>query len=95
MKTINGIYSNADIFTTNNDETAIDNYAVAQIQMLCDNPTFKGCAIKIMPDVHPGVVGTIGLTMTIGDKLMPNLVGIDNFGRMEVCSCPRVFTRWS
>lgn len=30
-----------------------------------------------MPDVHPGKVCTIGLTMTVGDKLMPNVVGID------------------
>ena len=30
-----------------------------------------------MPDVHPGKVGTIGLTMTIGEKIMPNLIGID------------------
>ena len=30
-----------------------------------------------MPDVHPGKVGTIGLTMTIGEKIIPNLIGID------------------
>lgn len=77
MKTINGIYSAADIFTTNNPETAIEDYALAQLQMLCDNPTSEGCGIKVMPDVHPGIVGTIGLTMTVGDKLMPNLVGVD------------------
>lgn len=77
MKTINGIYSTADIFTTNNAATAIEAYALAQLQMLCDNHTAEGNSIKVMPDVHPGVVGTIGLTMTVGDKLMPNLVGVD------------------
>lgn len=77
MKTINGIYSTADIFTTNNTVTVIEDYALAQLQMLCDNPTSEGCSIKVMPDVHPGVVGTIGLTMTVGDKLIPNLVGVD------------------
>jgi RNA-splicing ligase RtcB len=77
MKTIDGIYSSAKIFTTNNTANAIDNYAIQQIQMLCDNKTAKGCLIRLMPDVHPGKVGTIGLTMTIGDKLMPNLIGID------------------
>lgn len=77
MKTINGVYTSAKIFTTNNEATAIDDYAVSQLQMLCDNETSKDCLIRVMPDVHPGKVGTIGLTMTIGDKLMPNLVGID------------------
>lgn len=77
MQEINGIYSNAVIYTTKNSETAIDQYAIAQLQMLCDNEISKNCNICIMPDVHPGVVGTIGLTMTIGDKLMPNLTGID------------------
>lgn len=77
MKTINGVYASANIFTTNNDKTAIDDYAFQQLQMLCNNETSKGCRIRIMPDVHPGKVGTIGLTMTIGSKLMPNLVGID------------------
>ena len=77
MKTINGAYTSAKIFTTNNEATAIDSYAISQLQLLCDNETAKGCTIRVMPDVHPGKVGTIGLTMTIGDKLMPNLVGID------------------
>ncbi len=77
MKTINGVYTSATIFTTNNETTAIDNYAVQQLKMLCDNETAKGCQIKVMPDVHPGKVGTIGLTMTIGSKIMPNLVGVD------------------
>lgn len=77
MKTINGVYTSANIFTTNNEATAIDDYAVSQLQMLCDNETSKNSLIRVMPDVHPGKVGTIGLTMTIGDKLMPNLVGID------------------
>ena len=77
MKEINGIYASAKIFTTNNVETSIDQYASAQLQMLCDNETLKKCRIRVMPDVHPGKVGTIGLTMTIGDKLMPNLTGID------------------
>lgn len=77
MKTVNGIYSSAKIFTTNNEKTAIDDYAIAQIQMLCNNPVSSGCQIRIMPDVHPGKVGTIGLTMTVGGQIMPNLIGID------------------
>ncbi len=77
MKTITGIYASAHIFTTNTKETAIDNYALAQLQMLCDNEASKGCAIRVMPDVHPGKVGTIGLTMTVGNRILPNIVGID------------------
>lgn len=77
MKIVDGIYTSAKIFTTNNQEYAIDNYAVSQLKMICDNPASKGCKIRIMPDVHPGKVGTIGLTMTIGEQLLPNLVGID------------------
>ncbi|MBQ8041504.1 MAG: RtcB family protein [Lachnospiraceae bacterium] len=77
MKTINGVYTLAKIFTTNNENTAIDDYAIAQLQMLCNNETSKDCIIRVMPDVHPGKVGTIGLTMTTGNKIMPNLVGID------------------
>lgn len=77
MKTMNGIYASAKIFTTNNETTAIDDYAIHQIQMLCDNPVTEGSRLRIMPDVHPGKVGTIGLTMTIGTRIMPNLIGID------------------
>lgn len=77
MKTIDGIYASAKIFTTNDPVTGIDQYALSQIQMLCDNKTSNNCKIRIMPDVHPGKVGTIGLTMTLGDSIMPNLIGID------------------
>ncbi len=77
MEIINGIYTSAKIFTTNNKATAIEPYATSQLQMLCDNETAKDCTIRVMPDVHPGKVCTIGLTMTIGEKLMPNLLGID------------------
>jgi len=77
MRTVNGIYASAKIFTTNNKQTAVDDYAIAQLQMLCDNETSKGSVIRVMPDVHPGKVGTIGLTMTVGERILPNLVGID------------------
>ena len=77
MRILNGVYTSAKIFTTANETTAIDDYAIHQIQMLCDNETAKDSLIRIMPDVHPGKVGTIGLTMTVGNKIMPNLVGID------------------
>lgn len=77
MKTIEGTYTFANIFTTNNETHAIDDYALAQIKMICDQEASKGCHIRVMPDVHPGKVGPIGLTQTIGNKIIPNLVGID------------------
>lgn len=77
METINGAFTSAQIFTTNNNTTAIDQYARSQLQMICDMEASKNCRIRVMPDVHPGKVGTIGLTMTIGDKIIPNLIGID------------------
>lgn len=54
MRTINGVYTSAEIFTTSNEATAIDDYAIHQLQMLCDNETDKDCIIRVMPDVHPG-----------------------------------------
>ena len=72
MKTVEGIYASATIFT---DE--VEDYAVAQIQQLCDHPALAGSKIRIMPDVHPGKVGTIGFTAIVGKKIMPNVVGID------------------
>ena len=77
MDTIKGAVTCAQIFTTNNKETAIDPYAISQIQMICDLESSLECRIRVMRDVHPGKVGTIGLTMTIGQKILPNLIGID------------------
>lgn len=77
METIKGAVTFAQIFTTNNTKTAIDQYALSQLQMICDQEASEGCRIRVMPDVHPGKVGTIGLTMTVGEKIMPNLIGID------------------
>lgn len=72
MKEVNGIYASAKIFTD-----TIEEYALAQIQMLCNNPAFEGCKVRVMPDVHPGKVGTIGFTSTVGNQILPNVVGID------------------
>lgn len=77
MKTINGVATSAIIFNTNTNEHSIDDYAIAQIKNLCDNPAFSGCKIRVMPDVHPGKVGTIGFTSTLGEQILPNVIGID------------------
>ena len=72
MKVVNGVYTSAKIFTDN-----IETYALAQIQLLCDQQAFQGCKVRVMPDVHPGKVGTIGFTSTIEKMIMPMVVGID------------------
>lgn len=72
MKVVKGIYTSANIFTDN-----IETYALAQIQFLCDQQAFQGCKVRVMPDVHPGKVGTIGFTSTIEKMVMPMVVGID------------------
>ena len=77
MKTIHGVAASAIIFNTNTSKHSVDDYAMAQIKNLCDNPAFLGCNIRIMPDVHPGKVGTIGFTATLGEQILPNVIGID------------------
>lgn len=51
--------------------------AYAQIQALCDEEAFSKSKIRIMPDVHAGKGCTIGTTMTIADKIVPGMVGVD------------------
>ena len=77
MKTINGLATSAIIFHTNTPTHSIDDYAIAQLQNLCDNKAFENCKIRVMPDVHPGKVGTIGFTSTLGKRILPNVIGID------------------
>ena len=79
MIEINGVYANAIIYT---DE--IEASAAGQIQALCDQPFAAGSKIRIMPDVHTGKGCTIGTTMTVGDYVVPNLVGVDIGCGMDV-----------
>ncbi len=79
MIEINGVYANAIIYT---DE--IEASAAGQIRALCDQPFAAGSKIRIMPDVHTGKGCTIGTTMTVGDYVVPNLVGVDIGCGMDV-----------
>ena len=63
MKIVNGVYTSAKIFTD-----TIEEYALAQIRMLCGQKAFSGCRVRVMPDVHPGKVGAIGFTSTVGEQ---------------------------
>lgn len=71
-KIIQGKYNTAKIFTD-----VVESSAVEQVQAMCDNPIFENSRIRIMPDVHTGKACTIGTTMTISDKIIPNMVGVD------------------
>jgi len=51
--------------------------AAGQIKAVCDQRAFADCRIRIMPDVHAGMGCTIGTTMTITDKIVPGMVGVD------------------
>jgi len=72
MLLLNGKFNSAKVFTE-----VIDPTAVAQITELCNQPMSEGSQIRIMPDVHAGAGCTIGTTMHITDKVVPNLVGVD------------------
>ena len=55
----------------------LEKAAESQIKAVCDQEAFSDCKIRIMPDVHAGMGCTIGTTMTITDKIVPGMVGVD------------------
>lgn len=79
MIELQGKYNTAKVFTNNPEQTA-----VGQIIELCNQEFVKDSQIRIMPDTHAGAGCTIGTTMTIQDKIVPNLVGVDIGCGMEV-----------
>lgn len=70
MKAIDGY--DVKIFTDNIEDTALD-----QIRQLLSIDVFSDCKIRIMPDVHAGAGCVIGFTGNLGDKVIPNIVGVD------------------
>lgn len=72
MFELNGKYTKATIFAD-----TVDNEAISQILEMCNEEFAKDSKMVIMPDVHAGKGCTIGTTMTITDKVVPNLVGVD------------------
>lgn len=72
MQLVEGKYNQAKVFTD-----VVEEGALKQIQMLCDQEFTKDLKIRIMPDVHAGAGCTIGTTMTVRDMVVPNLVGVD------------------
>lgn len=55
----------------------VEDEAIEQIRRMCDYEFTEGSRIRIMPDVHAGKGCTIGTTMTVTDKAVPNIVGVD------------------
>lgn len=55
----------------------VEDEAIEQIRRMCDYVITEGSKIRIMPDVHAGKGCTIGTTMIIVDKVVPNVVGVD------------------
>lgn len=78
---------NLKIFTEN-----IDNIALEQINELLEQEAFKNSKVRIMPDVHAGKGCVIGFTGDLGDKVIPNIVGVDigcglycaNLGKVDI-----------
>lgn len=64
--------SNLKIFTKNVEQEAVD-----QIELLLAQDAFKNCKVRIMPDVHAGKGCVIGFTADLGEKVIPNIVGVD------------------
>lgn len=60
------------IFTNN-----IEQKAREQIDLLLEQEAYKDCKVRIMPDVHAGAGCVIGFTANLGDKITPNLIGVD------------------
>lgn len=72
MLELRGKYNNCKVFTDN-----VDNATIGQLIALMNQSSVAGSQIRIMPDTHAGKGCVIGTTMTIGNKVIPNLVGVD------------------
>lgn len=72
MLELQGKYATAKVFTD-----VVDEVSISQVISLLNQPYVDGSRVRMMPDIHAGAGCTIGTTMTISDKICPNLVGVD------------------
>ena len=72
MIELKGKYTTAKVFTNN-----IDQETISQIINLCNQDFTENCKIRIMPDTHAGKGCVIGFTADLGNKIIPNLIGVD------------------
>lgn len=72
--------------------SVVDEQSIQQIKRMCDYEFTSGSKVRVMPDVHAGKGATIGMTMTVTDRVVPNIVGVDigcgmytvNLGKGEI-----------
>lgn len=72
MIELQGKYAAAKVYTD-----VVDNESISQVISLLNQPYAQGSRIRMMPDIHAGAGCTIGTTMTVGEQICPNLVGVD------------------
>lgn len=63
---------NLKVFTDN-----VEFECLQQTENLLKQEVFKGCKVRLMPDTHAGKGAVIGFTADLGDKVIPNIVGVD------------------
>lgn len=69
---VSGKYGEAQVFASSLDDDPRE-----QIEMLLDQDFIQGAKVRIMPDVHSGKGCVIGFTADMGEKIIPNIVGVD------------------
>ena len=72
MIELRGKHASAKVFTD-----VVDNESISQVINLLNQPYISGSRVRMMPDIHAGAGCTVGTTMTVSDKICPNLVGVD------------------
>lgn len=72
MFEIEGKYATAKVYAPDLEKSAI-----GQIKSICNQEFSSGSKIRIMPDAHAGMGCVVGTTMTIGEYVVPNMVGVD------------------
>ena len=67
-----GKYNTAKVYTNE-----LDSESQSQIVRMMNHPAFENQCVRIMPDVHAGKGSVVGFTSTLGDRIIPNVIGVD------------------
>ncbi|MBO5914611.1 MAG: RtcB family protein [Clostridia bacterium] len=86
MIELKGKYGEAKVFTD-----TVDSESISQVIGLLNQPYSENARIRMMPDVHAGAGCTVGTTMTVGNRICPNLVGVDIGCGMETVKIKESF----
>lgn len=71
---LEGVHTDAEVVGV--DEDAVEAECLAQIQRMIDHEAFTE-PVRVMPDAHQGTGSVIGFTMPLGDRIIPNVIGVD------------------